>query len=131
MRSFAHIETKTPDPVHEIPIPVTIGGGHEFGLHYVENTAADQDELSYFRPVENVLDFDDQNRYQQYIAAKSVDLATSLGYHDPTDHGDGIFERMPSPTTINRRVRKYGSKLKQFLPERVSELKLTPPSLMG
>ena len=28
---------------------------------------------------------------------------------------------MPSPTTINRRVREYGSKLKQFLPERVSD----------
>jgi hypothetical protein len=28
---------------------------------------------------------------------------------------------MPSPTIINRRVREYGSKLKQSLPERVSD----------
>jgi hypothetical protein len=100
---------------------VTTAGEHEFTLHYVRDTAADQDESSYFRPVEDVLDFDGQNRFQQDIAAKSVYLATSLSYREATDHGDGIFERMPSPTTINRRVRKYGGKLKQFLPERVSD----------
>jgi len=100
---------------------VTTAGEHEFTLHYVEDTAADHDKSSYFRPVEDVLDFDGQSRYQQDIAAKSVDLATSLSYRDATDHGDGIFERMPSPTTINRRVREYGSKLKQFLPDRVSD----------
>ena len=99
---------------------VTTAGEHEFTLHYVRDTATDQDESSYFRPVEDVLDFDGQNRYQQDIAAKSADLATSLSYREATDHGDGIFERMPSPTTINRRVREYGSKLKQYLPDRVS-----------
>jgi len=98
---------------------VTTAGEHEFTLHYVEDTAADQDEPSYFRPVEDVLDFDGQNRYQQDIAAKSTDLATSLSYRDAADHGDG-FVSMPSPSTINRRVKEYGSKLKQFLPERVS-----------
>jgi len=99
---------------------VTTAGEHEFDLHYVEDTAADHDESSYFRPVEDVLDFDGQNRYQQDIAAKSVDLATSLSYRDTADHGDGIFKRMPSPTTINRRAREYGSKLKQFLPDCVA-----------
>jgi len=98
---------------------VTTAGEHEFTLHYVEDTAADQDEPSYFRPVQDVLDFDGQNRYQQDIAAKSTDLATSLSYRDAADHGDG-FVSMPSPSTINRRVKEYGSKLKQFLPERVS-----------
>jgi len=52
---------------------VTTAGEHEFSLHYVEDTAASPDESSYFRPVEDVLDFDGQNRYQQDIAAKSVD----------------------------------------------------------
>ena len=99
---------------------VTTAGEHEFDLHYVEDTAANPDESSYFRPVEDVLDFDGQNRYQQDIAAKSVDLATSLSYRETADHGDGIFERMPSPTTINRRTREYGSKLKQFLPDCVA-----------
>ena len=33
---------------------VTTAGEHEFSLHYVEDTAADQDEASYFRPVEDV-----------------------------------------------------------------------------
>ena len=100
---------------------VTTAGDHEFSLHYVEDTAADHDESSYFRPVEDVLSFDGQNRYQQDIAATSVDLATSLSYRDTADHGDGIFERMPSPTIINRRVREYGGKLKQFLPDCVAD----------
>ncbi|RKS83217.1 hypothetical protein BDK61_2552 [Haloarcula quadrata] len=100
---------------------VTTAGEHEFNLHYVEDTAADHDEPSYFRPVEDVLSFDGQNRYQRDIAAKSVDLATSLSYCDAADHGDGIFERMPSPTTINRRIKEYGGKLKQFLPDFVAD----------
>jgi len=50
---------------------VTTAGEHEFSLHYVEDTAASPDESSYFRPVEDVLDFDGQNRYQQDIAAKA------------------------------------------------------------
>jgi hypothetical protein len=78
---------------------VTTAGEHEFDLHYVEDTAADYDEPSYLRPVEDVIDFDGQNRYQQDIAAKSVDLATSLSYRDAVDHGDG-FVSMPSPDTI-------------------------------
>jgi len=98
---------------------VTTAGEHEFSLHYVEDTAASPDESSYFRPVEDVLDFDGQNRYQQDIAAKSVDLATSLSYRDAANHGDS-FVSMPSPTTINRRAKKYGHKLKQFLPDCVA-----------
>ena len=98
---------------------VTTAGDHEFSLHYVEDTAADHDQSSYFRPVEDVLDFDGQNRYQQDIAAKSVDLATSLSYRDAADHGDG-FVSMPSPTTINRRAKEYGTKLKEFLPDRLA-----------
>ncbi|ELY62305.1 ISH6 family transposase, partial [Natronococcus jeotgali] len=99
---------------------VTTAGEHEFSLHYVEDTAAGHDQPSYFRPVEDVLGFDGQNRYQQDIAATSIDLATSLSYRDAADHGDGIFERMPSPTTINRRAKEYGSTLKQFLPDCVT-----------
>ena len=33
---------------------VTTAGEHEFDLHYVEDTAANHDESSYFRPVEGV-----------------------------------------------------------------------------
>jgi hypothetical protein len=99
---------------------VTTAGEHEFTIHYVEDTDADDDESSYFRPVEDVLDFDGQNRYQQDIAAKCVDLATSLSYRDAADHGDG-FVPMPSPTTINRRAKEYGSKLKQYLPDCIAE----------
>ncbi len=98
---------------------VTTAGEHEFNLHYVKDAAADADESSYFRPVEDAIAFDGQNRYQEDIAAKSVDLATDLSYRDATDHGDG-FVSMPSPTTINRRAREFGSKLKQSLPDWVA-----------
>ena len=79
---------------------VTTAGEHEFDLHYVEDTAADHDESSYFRPVEDILGFDGENRYQQDIAAKGVDLATSLSYRETADHGDGILPEMSSPTIL-------------------------------
>ena len=100
---------------------VTTAGDHEFSLHYAEDTAADYHESSYFRPVEAENIFDGQNRHQQDTAATRVDLATSLSYPDTVDHSDGIFERIPSPTIINRRVRKYDGKLKQFLPDCVAD----------
>jgi hypothetical protein len=95
---------------------VTTAGDHEFTFHNIEDTAAGKTERSYFRPVEDVIDFDGQRQYQQDIAAKSIDLATDLSYRDAADHGDG-FETMPSPDTINRRVKEYGSKLTEFVAE--------------
>lgn len=95
-------------------------GEHEFTLHHVRDTAANHDETHYFRPVEVVLGFDGQNYYQPDIAAKSADLATLLSYREAADHGDG-FVSMPSPTTINRRVKEYGSKLKEFLLEHLTD----------
>ena len=100
---------------------VTTAGDHEFNLTYVEDTAADPDEDTYFRPVEDVLNFDGQNQYQPDIAATSVELATDLSYRDAASHGDGIFEQMPSPTTINDRLIEYGTKLKESLPEFVAD----------
>jgi len=101
-----------------------------FSLHYVEDTAASPDESSYFRPVEDVLDFDGQNRYQRDIAAKSVDLATSLSYRDAANHGDS-FVSMPSPTTINRRARNTAQA--QTVPSRLCRWHrtLTPSFLTG
>jgi len=112
--------TATNEPVIPEP-PLQPPVNTNLALHYVEDTAADQDESGYFEPVEDVLDFDGQNHCQQDIAVKNTHPAIPFGYHDATDHGDDIFERMPSPTIINRRVREYGSKLKQSLPERVSD----------
>jgi len=37
-------------------------------LHYVEDTAADQDISGCFQPAEDILDFDGQDRCQQDIA---------------------------------------------------------------
>jgi hypothetical protein len=97
---------------------VTTAGEHEFTLHYFKDTAVDQDTTSYFRPIEDVIYFDGQNRYQQDISAQAVDLATILSYRDAASHGDG-FETMPSPDTINHRVREYGSKLTEFVADRL------------
>jgi len=64
-------------------------------LHYVEDTAASPDESSYFRPVEDVLDFDGQNRYQQDIAAKaSISLPRSA------------IETLPITATASSRCRR-------------------------
>jgi hypothetical protein len=62
-------------------------------------------KLSYFRPFKAVLDFDGQNRYRQDITAKNVDLVTSISYHDAAEHEDGIFQRILSLITFNRRAR--------------------------
>jgi len=100
---------------------VTTAGDHEFSLTYVEDSLADPDEDTYFRPVEDIIDFDGQNQYQPDIVAKGVEFATDLSYRNAATHGDGIFERMPSPTTINERVIEYGSKLKDALPEFITD----------
>jgi len=73
-------------------------------LHYVEDTAASPDESSYFRPVEDVLDFDGQNRYQQDIAAKSRRSATSLSYRDApiTATASSRCRRRPPSTAVPR-----------------------------
>jgi len=74
---------------------VTTAGEHEFSLHYVEDTAASPDESTGFRPVEDVLDFDGQNRYQQDIAAKaSISLPRSA------------IETLPITGTASSRCRR-------------------------
>jgi len=56
--------------------------------------------------------------------------ATSLSYRDAANHGDS-FVSMPSPTTINRRAKKYGHKLKQFQTRLCRAQTLTPSFLTG
>lgn len=93
---------------------VTTAGEHDVSLHHVHDTAAAPDETAYFRPIEDVLAFDGQNRYQRDISIQSIDRATTLSYRDAADDSDGILS-MPSRTTINRRVKAYGSNLSDFL----------------
>lgn len=99
---------------------VTTVGQHEFTLHYVRDTAASEDDQSYFRPVEDVLEFDGQRLYQEDISAQAVEMATTSSYRDAVADGDG-FLSMPSKATINRRVHEYGSKLTEFLREHLTE----------
>jgi hypothetical protein len=126
---------------------VTTADEHRFQLDYVEDTAAGTDDQSHtngynpvsdfdpprgricsrsysrqyhFRPVEDLIEFDDRKHYQQDISARAVDLATKLSYRDAASAGDG-FEKIPSHDTIRRRVKTRGKKLSQFRSDRVSE----------
>jgi len=97
---------------------VTTAGEHEFTLHHVKDTAGTDDDPTYFRPLENFIEFDGQRIYQEDLSLQAADLATSLSYRDAVAHGDG-FTPMPSRTTINRRVHEYGRKLGDFVRERL------------
>jgi hypothetical protein len=99
---------------------VTTADEHRFQLDYVEDTAAGTDDQYHFRPVEDLIEFDDRKHYQQDISARAVDLATKLSYRDAASAGDG-FEKIPSHDTIRRRVKTRGKKLSQFRSDRVSE----------
>ncbi|RJX51483.1 ISH6 family transposase [Halonotius pteroides] len=98
---------------------VTTAGDHQFSLGYVKDTAAADDESTYFRPIDNVIDFNGQKRYQQDIAARTVDLATTLSYRDAVAHADEL-ERTPSKDTIRDRVTDCGRKLTEFVSSRIA-----------
>lgn len=51
----------------DIRTAVTTVGEHEFSLYYTEDTAAGKDDSSYFRPVEDVIDFHGQNHCQKIV----------------------------------------------------------------
>jgi len=95
----------------------TTAGEHTFTLDYVEDTAASDDEQSHFRPVEKLIQFDGKRHYQEDISAKAVDHATTLSYQDAASAGDG--SEMPSPDTIQRRVKEYGKKLSSFVSDHI------------
>jgi hypothetical protein len=96
----------------------TTAGEHTFTLDYVEDTAASDDEQSHFRPVEKLIQFAGKKRYQEDISAKAIDRATTLLYRDAVSAGDG--SKMPSPDTIQRRVKEYGKKLSSFVSAHIS-----------
>ncbi|MFU8870280.1 MAG: ISH6 family transposase, partial [Natronococcus sp.] len=54
---------------------VTTAGEHEFTLHHVKDTAA-TDDSTYFRPLEDLIEFDGQRIYQEDISLQSTELAT-------------------------------------------------------
>lgn len=84
---------------------VTTVGDHEFTLHYVKDTE-NTDDPSYFRPIEDLIEFDGQRIYQEDISAQAVDLATTSSYRDAVADG----ERRPDALQSNdqpayRRIR--------------------------
>ena len=98
---------------------VTTVGEHEFSLGYVEDTAAADDEDAHFRPIDKVVDFNGKKRYQQDIAARTVDLATTLSYRDAAANAENL-ERTPSKDTIRDRVINCGRKLTEFVSSRIA-----------
>lgn len=103
----------------KIRTAVTTVGEHEFSLGYVEDTAATDDENAHFRPIEQFVDFNGKKRYQQDIAARTVDLATALSYRDAASHAEDL-ERTPSKDTIRDRVTECGRKLTEFVSSRIA-----------
>jgi hypothetical protein len=97
---------------------VTTAGEHELSLGYVKDTAATDNKNTYFRPIEQIVDFDGKKRYQQDIAARTVDLATTLSYRDAASHVEDL-EKTPSKDTIRDRATEYGRKLTGFVSSRI------------
>ena len=62
--------------------------------------------------------FNGQKRYQQNIAALTVNLATTLSYRDAAAHADEL-KRTPSKDTIRDRVNDCGRKLTEFVSSRI------------
>jgi len=93
----------------------TTAGEHEFTLHDVKDTEKDR----YLRPIEDIIAFDGKRHYQKDVAMHGVDLATKLSYCDAAAEGE-LFRSMPSPSTFNRRVKEYGTKLQEFTTEKIS-----------
>ena len=85
-------------------------GEHELDLHYVKDTADDE----YFRPVEDVIAFDGQNTYQEGIAIRAAKAATKLSYRDAAEQV-AEFGSEISRSTIQRRVKRFGGELREFL----------------
>jgi len=96
----------------------TTAGDHQFSLGYVKDTEAADDENDHFRPIEQIVDFNGKKRYQQDIAARTVDLATDLSYRDAAAHSQDL-ERTPSKDMIRTRVTGYGRKLTEFVSSRI------------
>ena len=96
----------------------TTAGEHTFSLDYVEDTAANDDEQSHFRPIEKLIQFDGKKHYQEDISTKAADHATTLSYRGAASAGDG--SEMPSPDTIQRRVKEHGKKLSSFVSDHIS-----------
>lgn len=97
---------------------VTVLGTSKLTLSYVHDTA----EESYFRPIEDTIQFNGQKRYQQCISTKAATLATKNSYRDATIVGNEFVET-PSPSTINRRVHQLGSQVQERLADATEDEK--------
>ena len=93
----------------------TTAGEHEFDLHYIHDTAED----SYFRPIEDVIEFDGQNHYQEDLTVRAVKAATKLSYRDAVEQISEFTSGL-SRSTIHRRVKRFGGRLREFLHDGVA-----------
>lgn len=92
--------------------PVTSVGRLDLKLHWVEDKLRTKNKT--FRPIEDVIEFDGRKVYQEDISMVSAELATKMTYRDAVTEGELFMADMPSPSTINRRVIQYGSKIQEF-----------------
>jgi len=98
---------------------VTTAGEHEFTLHHVKETLLPPTAADLFPSARGILStLTASASIKEDISLQAAELATSLSYRDAVAHGDG-FTPIPSITTVNRRVREYGSKLGDFVRDRL------------
>lgn len=95
---------------------VTVLGRSEVTLSYIKDTQAPPDENTYFRPIEEKLEFNGQKRYQRCICFEAATIATKNSYRDAATIGHRLVPPI-SPATINRRVMEYGPQLREKLQE--------------
>ena len=93
---------------------VTVFGSSTITLSYIKDTDAEPDEQTYYRPIEEFLEFNGIKRYQQCISTDAATIALDATYRTATAFGN-CFTSMPSPATINRRVIEFGQTVTQHL----------------
>jgi hypothetical protein len=100
--------------------PVTAVGRLKLTLHRVKDKVA----CRIFVPVEERIEFDGKRIYQEDISMIGTELATKMTYRDAVKEGKQFIPDFPSACTINRRVIKYGERIKAFNGEKMQDARV-------
>ncbi|MFQ6052430.1 MAG: transposase [Candidatus Hydrothermarchaeota archaeon] len=67
-----------------------------------------------FKPLKDRIDLKGKKVYQDDISILSVEFSTKMTYRDASKEVERVVRESPSPSTINRRAREYGSAIIDF-----------------
>lgn len=99
---------------------VTTLGELEFTFQWVADHDAAPDENTYFRPVDDLVDFDGEQIYQDDLSMVAAELATKMSYRDASTEGER-FTEMPAKSTINQRVFQFGEQIQAFVEDQIED----------